>query len=152
MFFFLFFFFSCLARFKFARFDSLSHETQTDLSIEKSVLHRIALFNLQFCDYWFRYAKRKYVCYKHEIHVSRLEDNYFRIIFEIRNDVFTVFISVLKRKWKSGKYILSNVEELAFDIFDGRIFISKVEKWNPAESTIFVTSDRSFIIKFTEWI
>lgn len=42
--------------------------------------------------------------------------------------VFTVFISVLKRKWKSGKYILSNVEELAFDIFDGRIFISKVEK------------------------
>lgn len=42
--------------------------------------------------------------------------------------VFTVFISVLKRKWKSGKYILSNVEELAFDIFDVRIFISKVEK------------------------
>lgn len=58
--------------------------------------------------------------------------------------VFTVFISVLKRKWKSGKYILSNVEELAFDIFDVRIFISKVEKWNPAESTIFVTK-RSFI-------
>lgn len=109
----------CLARFKFARFDSLSRATQADLSIENGLTSN-RTFQLAICDYWSHYVKRKNVCCKLKfivhVHVQRLEDNYFRIISNKKWSARSLrfYFHRFKRveKWK----ILSNVEESAFDI------------------------------------